>query len=218
MPRTASQPARLPEWASVLLVVLLLAGLPAAVWLDLRNISERALRLQAEDLNSLITSVRNYYAVNVVSRVLATAGHSEVVHNYHNVPGAIPIPATLSLELGGVLREQQSNISYRFVSDFPFKGRARHALDGFERSALAALRADPAETFREVSWSGLTGRVRLISPVVMGDACVSCHNTHPDSPKRDWKVGDVRGIQEITVASRSARTSSPSSTCCPISR
>ena len=35
---------------------------------------------------------------------------------------------------------------------------------------------------------------------MMGQACVSCHNTHPDSPKRDWKVGDVRGIQEVTVA------------------
>jgi len=34
----------------------------------------------------------------------------------------------------------------------------------------------------------------------MGPVCVSCHNTHPDSPKTDWKVGDVRGIQEISVA------------------
>jgi adenylate cyclase len=34
----------------------------------------------------------------------------------------------------------------------------------------------------------------------MGPVCVSCHNMHPDSPKTDWKVGDVRGIQEISVA------------------
>jgi adenylate cyclase len=27
-----------------------------------------------------------------------------------------------------------------------------------------------------------------------------CHNSHPDSPKRDWKLGDVRGIQEVIVA------------------
>ena len=33
----------------------------------------------------------------------------------------------------------------------------------------------------------------------MGAACVNCHNTHPESPKRDWKVGDVRGIQEVTI-------------------
>ena len=34
----------------------------------------------------------------------------------------------------------------------------------------------------------------------MSSPCVSCHNTHPESPKRDWKIGDVRGIQEISVA------------------
>jgi class 3 adenylate cyclase len=51
-----------------------------------------------------------------------------------------------------------------------------------------------------VSWSAVTDRVRLISPVIMGTACVNCHNTHPQSPKRDWKVGDVRGIQEVSIS------------------
>jgi adenylate cyclase len=39
-----------------LLVLALLAGLPLAVWLDLRNLSEYALRRQAGDLNSLVSS------------------------------------------------------------------------------------------------------------------------------------------------------------------
>ncbi|HWT30186.1 MAG TPA: adenylate/guanylate cyclase domain-containing protein, partial [Propylenella sp.] len=47
-------------------VVLVLAGLPLAVWLDLRNLAERSLSLQARDLNSVITSVRSYYATNIV--------------------------------------------------------------------------------------------------------------------------------------------------------
>src|SRR6516162_3689952 len=45
-----------------------------------------------------------------------------------------------------------------------------------------------------------TDRIRLISPILMSSPCVSCHNTHPESPKRNWKIGDVRGIQEISVA------------------
>jgi adenylate cyclase len=40
----------------------------------------------------------------------------------------------------------------------------------------------------------------LVAPVIMGQACVNCHNSHPESPKKDWKVGDVRGIQEVTIA------------------
>ena len=31
----------------------------------------------------------------------------------------------------------------------------------------------------------------------MREACVVCHNRHTDSPKRDWQVGDVRGVLEI---------------------
>ena len=185
----------------VLLVLVLLAGLPVAVWLDLSNLTESALRRQAADLNSVITSVRGYYASNVVGRVLAAHDRTAVVHNYHDIPGAIPIPATLSIELGQVINRQQHNIGYRFVSDFPFKDRKPHKLDRFETNALKILRADRNEKMLEkVSASMLDDRVRLIVPVVMGQACVNCHNTHPESPKRDWKVGDVRGIQEVTVS------------------
>jgi hypothetical protein len=100
----------------LLLVVLLLAGLPVAVWLDLTNLAETNLKRQASDLNSIISSVRSYYASNVVGRILAAPGvPTKVAHNYEGIPGAIPIPATLSLELGKVISEQQHNIAYRFV-------------------------------------------------------------------------------------------------------
>jgi adenylate cyclase len=120
MAHTDPRTAIVHRWALVPLVLLLLAGLPLAVWLDLKTLSERALRLQAGDLNSIITSVRAYYATNVVARVLATPGHSEVVHNYQSIPGAIPSPPTLSIELARIISDQQSEISARFVSDFPF--------------------------------------------------------------------------------------------------
>src|SRR6516225_5784398 len=122
-----------------LLVILLLAGLPVAVWLDLSNLVETNLRRQASDVNSIISSVRNYYANNVVGRVPASPGTTKVVHNYKDFPGAIPIPATLSLELGKVISEQRRNIEYRFVSDYPFKNRPPHGLDEFETGALARL-------------------------------------------------------------------------------
>ena len=183
----------------VLLVALMLAGLPVVVWLDLTNLAEANLRRQASDVNSVMTSVRTYYANNVVGRVLASPGSTQVTHDYESTPGAIPIPATLSLELGHVMSEQQQNIVYRFVSDYPFAKRTPHTLDDFEKNSLAALRANSSEHLVDVSWSTFTDRVRLISPVVMGAACVNCHNSHPESPKRDWKVGDVRGIQEVTI-------------------
>jgi adenylate cyclase len=196
-------------WVLILSVIILLGGLPIAVWLDLRNLADSVLRLQASDINSIISSVRAYYATNVVGRVLDATlnaqgrdsiGQTQVVHNYLDIPGAIPIPATLSLELGKAVSEGQSNITYRFISDYEFKGRQPHVMDGFERNALASLRQNPKQEITDASASIFRDEVRLIMPIVMGAACVSCHNTHPDSPKRDWKVGDVRGIQEVAIS------------------
>jgi len=31
----------------------------------------------------------------------------------------------------------------------------------------------------------------------VSDACLNCHNSHPDTPRTGWKLGDVRGILEI---------------------
>jgi len=89
--------ARSRQMVLIALVVVMLAGLPISVWLDLRNISENALLRQATEVNSMITSIRGYYASKVVGRVLSSRGSTQVVHNYEAVPGAIPIPATLSM-------------------------------------------------------------------------------------------------------------------------
>lgn len=53
-------------------IAFLLLALPLAVWLDLTELSKTVLRRQASDANSLITSVRSYYATNVPSRNPAT--------------------------------------------------------------------------------------------------------------------------------------------------
>ena len=75
-----------------------------------------------------------------------------------------------------------------------FANRAPHRLDTIETDALRSLRQNPNRVLNLVSSSLLVDRVRLLAPVIMGAACVSCHNSHPESTKRDWKVGDVRGL------------------------
>ncbi len=56
---------------------------------------------------------------------------------------------------------------------------------------------DPAYT--EFSGSLFNRRVHFAGPLIMAEACVQCHNTAPDSPKLDWKVGDVRGVQTVEL-------------------
>ena len=71
-------------------------GLPLAVWLDLRELSERLLTNQAREIGRVIDEMRGFYASDVVGRVLQATEPVTATHNYLDVPGAIPIPATLS--------------------------------------------------------------------------------------------------------------------------
>lgn len=184
------------------IVFLALVLLPVAVWLDMRSLSDNALIRQASDLNDMISKFRTYYAQNVVDRITQNHGQSTPSRNYQDVNGGIPIPATLSIELGDVISSKaSSSIRYRFVSDYVFRGRAPHRLDDFETSALTQLReAGKADnSITEISGALFNRTIRMAVPVVMGAACVSCHNADPDSPRDEWKIGDIRGIQSITV-------------------
>jgi adenylate cyclase len=194
--------ARMRERIAIITLLLLLAALPLAVWSDMKNLTASSLQRQASDVTEMITSIRGFYSSNVIERIKAQHGSGiAALHNYEAVPGGVPLPATLSLELGKVISAGKTNISYRFFSDFPFRNRAQHPFDDFERKSLDALRRNPGDApLIESSSSGMSSRLRLISPVLMTASCVSCHNSHPDSTRHDWKVGDVRGLQEVTIA------------------
>ena len=185
----------------LLLASLLL--LPVAMVSAMSGATVAQMRLQADEISTLATGIRAYYADNVIARLQDADGQAVYSENYRDIHGGIPIPATLSIELGALFDNAHSDgrIAYEFLSDYPFAKRQSQPLDVFERDAIQAFRADPQLTsFDQLQGNGL-GRstYRLATPVRMRAACVTCHNAHPDSPKRDWKVGDVRGIQEVSV-------------------
>ncbi len=195
-----------PHWSQGLLgplmtasIVLGVLGLPLVLWLDLTTLSERTLKSRATETSRVIDIMRGFYSSDVVARIQHAEGKVTTNSNYKNINGAVPIPATLSIELGNRISESDSGIKYRFVSDLPFKGREAHLLDEFEVNALKFLRADPKTPVSETSGSLFNRQLRVASPVIMAQACVECHNSHANSPRKDWKVGDVRGIQEIIV-------------------
>src|SRR5262249_469378 len=64
--------------------------------------------------------------------------------------------------------------------------------------ALARLARDPKTPARSViSDAGGSRLVYVTADVAQAQACVSCHNAHPESPRRDFAVGDVMGALVI---------------------
>ena len=191
-----------PDAVLLLLLVSLLL-LPVVMLWSVSSATVSQMELQADEISTLATGIRAYYADNVISRLQAADGKAVYSENYRDIHGGIPIPATLSIELGALFDNAHSDgrITYEFLSDYPFAKRVARPLDPFELEALKAFRTDSQlKTFTKLDGNGL-GRssYRLATPVLMRQACVTCHNSHPDSPKRDWQVGDVRGLQEVTV-------------------
>jgi PAS domain S-box-containing protein len=205
-PPTGLSRARLPWFGADALLGLLLTSLlclPLVMLQSLSGATVAQMELQAEEISTLASGIRAYYADNVIDRLQAANGKAVYSENYRDIHGGIPIPATLSIELGALFDNSHTDgrITYEFLSDYPFAQRASRPLDGFEMEALKEFRSDPdRQSFTKLVGNGLgASTYRLATPILMRNACVTCHNVHPDSPKRDWKVGDVRGIQEVTV-------------------
>jgi signal transduction histidine kinase len=122
----------------------------------------------------------------------------EISHDYATKEGAIPLPITFAIELDKRISSQGTGMQARLYSDFPFPSRKDGgARDDFEREALRQLRLFPDQPFYR--FENFQGRPSLRYAVAdrMEAGCVSCHNSRPDSPKKDWKLGDVRGVLEI---------------------
>lgn len=123
----------------------------------------------------------------------------DVTHAYLNQPGAIPVPSTFAIELGDRISDRQDEMGVRLYSDYPFPSREGGGpRDPFEREALTYLRQNPkAQFFRREQKEGQPV-LRYAEPSIMKPTCVTCHNTHPNSLKTDWRVGDVAGVWEIS--------------------
>lgn len=187
-----------------LVVAALIAGLvalPVVVWQDMLNITDSTLRQQSIAMDTVFAGVRGYYSDQVIAR-LEDSAPTSARHDYHEIDGAIPISATMAIELGDIIAQSDLHAYFRFVSDYPFPGRIDRTLTQSETQALRLFREGDARDHifrRNEENTFFNHAVDMMSPVRMSQACVDCHNTHPESPKTDWEVGDVRGVQSITI-------------------
>lgn len=189
---------RNPLVAGLFLTILLgsILGCLMLTNLSTKLVRESALDSAADETH-LLKVVNNAYSTEVIRRV--DREHVTVSHDYAARKGAIPLPATFLTELGDRVHAEDPSRRVRQYSDIPFRFRKDGGpQDSFEREAVDRLRASPELPYYR--FEVLKGQpvLRYATARVLGESCIHCHNTHPDSPKRDWKAGDVRGVLEVT--------------------
>ena len=184
---------------------LLAAGLlaPVVALIALSLLSARLVRSSALDSAAqqaeLLEEATREFSRNV-ERV--ERAHFQVNKTVPPTPGTVPlsIPATFLHDVGEQLgRTSRTGVQVRQYSDYPFPWRTGGGpRDEFEREALLRLRRSKGqETVHEFTEMGGQSVVRYAQARVMERSCVECHNSHPQSPRTDWREGDVRGVLEI---------------------
>lgn len=141
--------------------------------------------------------LRTYYTENVIQKVIESGAEITPHHNHKSLPGSIPLPASVIHDMSELI--QDSNIRLKFYSPYPFENRQGRALDTFGQDAWKALTKTPRTPF--VLNSEIEGRhiVRVaVADTMVSQVCVDCHNSHALSQKTDWKLGDLRGVLEIS--------------------
>ena len=151
----------------------------------------------AQEIVKQYRALRSYYTANVVKDALA--GGMKVSYS-HSDPGTIPLPATMIHDLSEKFRQDKVGIQLNLYSPYPFPNRKARKLDAFQTAAIAAIAKNPEQPFSEVV--ELDGRetVRVaVSDRLSAQGCVDCHNTHPETPRTGWQLGDVRGVLEVSI-------------------
>ena len=169
------------------------------------ELSEKITYEHSVSLSNMLVQFRTLYTSEVVT---PAKNHGMIIsHNYQEIQDAIPLPATLSIKLANAINETNGGFA-RLYSDYPFSWRKDGGTkDDFGKEAIEIFRTSDeiTEFYRIEKFMG-TPSLRYAVPDRMRSSCIGCHNNHPESPKKNWKEGDIRGVLEVVVPMKSGLT------------
>ncbi len=171
---------------------LFLSGITFVFWENYqsnREIAEKIAVEEAENFALGMVQSRNFYASEILPRI--RANNAIVTHDFEEISNAFPLPATYAKTFGNYISKNHEGYQARVYSDMPFEWREQ-TLDEFEKEAMNALRKNPEKPYWRIEVQGDLPVLRYALADRLTESCVGCHNTYIGTPKKDWKVGDVR--------------------------
>lgn len=162
-------------------------------------LTEESAEQYADQYLNALSQARSTYSSEVVARVREHG--IKISQDYRTHEGHIPFPATFSIMLSNRISDENLDIDTNLYSDHPWPWRVDGGpRDDYEKTALKYLREnlDEQSYVKIISTKGVR-TLRYARPVIMGESCVACHNSMKSSPKKDWEVGDVRGVHAVSL-------------------
>jgi hypothetical protein len=113
--------------------------------------------------------------------------------------GTLPLPAQFLNESARLVMQDQKGVQFRLISLWPINKR-NDSVTEFEKAGLNDVLAHP-----DCPYTGIMTKNQrryfqaLYADRAISQTCVGCHNAHPNSPKKDFKINDVMGGLLITI-------------------
>jgi hypothetical protein len=152
----------------------------------------------ADALRQVVSAERAVYTRLIVQRLQDEEKVLKASENWEK-DKALIVPCQ-KLRLGAeAIQTKGAEFSYTLRALDPISPRNRPETD-VERLGLAAVLRHPETNYygRE-TLGGRRYLTAVYADTAIAPACVSCHNQHPGSPKKDWKLGDVMGGLVVRV-------------------
>jgi cytochrome c553 len=148
-------------------------------------------KVVSDYIHSVVESDRMIYAEYVVNRLQNNNIVKVSEHWWRD--NALLLPAQFLLNASDIIAHNRMGLIYKLYSPWPINQYNR-AVTKFEKDGMAVVANNPKETFVGTHEIHDQQYFEAVYPdLAVSNACVSCHNSHPNSPKRDFKLNDVMG-------------------------
>lgn len=184
-------------WRSLFVVVVLigLGGISLAAEKSTSDDAQISARAAADFIHNVIEAHRTIYSTHIVDRMLEK--DTVVIAEDWKQKDGLPLPAQFLL-YAGRLAAEKGGVRLRLASLTPIYER-NSAITEFERKGLMTVALNPDEPVTSVLRSGRRTIFKAIyADKAVSESCVICHNSHPLSEKKDFKLGEVMGGIIIT--------------------
>lgn len=185
-----------------LLILMTVGAVAFLLWRQWSSQAEIVKTIALQDAKSYSEALRQFRSLYTSEVVGTVKEHGiEVTHDYAEKDGAVPLPATLTKKLAASIGQEGSGVHADLYSKYPFPWRETTGglRDEFANAAWEALSNNPAEPYSMMQVSEGRTVLRYATADLMRSACIDCHNSHPDTPKSDWKENDLRGVLEVSL-------------------
>jgi len=149
-------------------------------------------------LHSVIEADRTFYSIHVVER-LQKSGGTKAAENWRAEKNLLPLPAQFLIESSELAAKTGSKVRYRLISLWPIN--PHNAPDSqSEKRGLESLLEHPERSVTgTVKVGDRTYFQAIYADRAVSQSCINCHNAHPESSKKDFKMHEVMGGLVIEI-------------------